>query len=441
MAEPPAESAGSDDTEPILDGDATQAIDLRQARLFWLTARYVLALSLVALLIVVGQVLVQRSIDRQEYDARTINIAGRQRMLSQRIGKYALTLHHETDPATTARARAKLAETVALWRRSQHALIHGDREMGLNGRNSAEVRRLLHAIEPSFDAVGNAVDRLLTAPDPGQQNAAIAIVLRDGDSFLEQMDHIVFTYDREARARVSRLQTLELILTGAALLVLLCEALLIFRPAVRRLRKTLNALLTARRESERLARHDGLTGLANRRHFDDYLDQECRRATRDLRPLSLVLLDVDHFKQYNETFGHQTGDRCLIVVASALRERLRRPGDLVARYGGDEFVAVLPNTDLDGARQVAEGLRDGVKALGIEHTPVTGPLTISVGVACADPTRESFTPDQLLFAADDALLRAKREQRDRVVTAQRLGKRPTMPPRFGADSPSHGWRS
>lgn len=174
---------------------------------------------------------------------------------------------------------------------------------------------------------------------------------------------------------------------------------------------------TANQELTRLTALDGLTGLANRRHFDETIAREWRRAARYKRPLSLALVDVDHFKQYNDTYGHLAGDECLKGVAGSLLAVSRRPSDLVARYGGEEFALVLPETDQAGARRVAESLCDAIRALAIRHAGIAagaGHVTISVGVATMMPGQEGAGPQSLIGEADLALYAAKSGGRDRV---------------------------
>ncbi|MDE2417875.1 MAG: diguanylate cyclase [Burkholderiales bacterium] len=165
-----------------------------------------------------------------------------------------------------------------------------------------------------------------------------------------------------------------------------------------------------------LSSMDSLTGLANRRSLDQVLEREFRRAVRSCHPVAVVLIDIDAFKLYNDTYGHQAGDRCLIEVARVLGQSLKRSGDLAARYGGEEFLLILPETDLQGALAVARAMRADVEALGLPHTGSAhhGVITISQGVAATIPDKAD-TFDGLLALADVALYAAKRAGRNRVA--------------------------
>ncbi len=167
-------------------------------------------------------------------------------------------------------------------------------------------------------------------------------------------------------------------------------------------------------ELQRLSSLDGLTGIANRRRFDEYLEQEWLRAARDGKRLALILIDIDHFKAYNDNYGHQGGDACLRRVARTLDGELKRAADVAARYGGEEFVIVLPDTDPQGAAMIAEKLRSAVEALQVEHThsQTADHVTISLGVASTMP-REGGIPAALIEMADEALYKAKETGRNR----------------------------
>ncbi len=176
-------------------------------------------------------------------------------------------------------------------------------------------------------------------------------------------------------------------------------------------------LAAANEELARLARLDGLTGIANHRRFREFFDQEWRRCLRERQPLSVAMIDIDDFKLFNDRYGHQVGDETLRKVAEIIQRATRRPGDLAARYGGEEFVLVLTNTDEAGAVALAEVVRANVVEAAIPHEggPV-GRVSISIGVATVVPDREQ-EPDEIITRADDALYRAKAEDKNRVEVA------------------------
>ncbi|HKY34473.1 MAG TPA: diguanylate cyclase [Polyangiaceae bacterium] len=167
-------------------------------------------------------------------------------------------------------------------------------------------------------------------------------------------------------------------------------------------------------ELQRLSTVDGLTGLANRRRFDEVLEQECRRSRRERTSLALIMTDVDFFKKYNDAYGHPGGDECLRRVATVLTQGARRPADVAARYGGEEFALILPHTTLEGAAVVAEGVRSGVAALNILHagSSVAPHVTLSLGVAFALHDSPHLEPDALVHLADQSLYEAKRAGRN-----------------------------
>ena len=179
--------------------------------------------------------------------------------------------------------------------------------------------------------------------------------------------------------------------------------------------QTQHRLMGMVEELKKIAVLDGLTGIANRRFFDEYSEREWKRAQRDKQSFTVVMIDLDCFKSYNDTYGHQRGDACLKEVAGAINSSMKRPSDLAARYGGEEFVLTLPETDKEGGYKLAEKLRQKIIDLKLEHeNNICGnQITISLGVATgiAEPGKLFF---DLMVQADKALYEAKRSGRNRT---------------------------
>jgi diguanylate cyclase (GGDEF)-like protein len=177
-------------------------------------------------------------------------------------------------------------------------------------------------------------------------------------------------------------------------------------------------LLVLNNQLAALSATDGLTGIPNRRHFDETLAQEWIRAARSGQPLALGMLDVDWFKAYNDHFGHQAGDECLRSIARLLAASICRTGDQVARYGGEEFVFIAPATNAEGAVRLAHKVVDAIRAANLPHPgSAYGRVTISIGIAAVVPVADS-TPERLIHAADSALYRAKTLGRNRIATSE-----------------------
>lgn len=189
-----------------------------------------------------------------------------------------------------------------------------------------------------------------------------------------------------------------------------------FNPVVVRARVSTHLTLKLQNDYlHALAMLDGLTGIPNRRAFDERLEVAWAQACRDGRPLSLLMIDVDHFKKYNDHYGHLQGDQCLVQVAKALSNVLHRPYDLLARFGGEEFACLLPDTDEQGALLLAQHMQKAIAELAIEHraSAVSDRLTLSIGAATMRPTPLGSS-DQHLSFADEQLYRAKHEGRNRI---------------------------
>jgi diguanylate cyclase (GGDEF)-like protein len=193
--------------------------------------------------------------------------------------------------------------------------------------------------------------------------------------------------------------------------VVLCVLIFEFTRAYERL-SAANAALSER------AMRDGLTGAFNRFYFQEQFGREFRRTVRERAPMSVLMIDVDHFKSYNDICGHQMGDQCLIAIVRALEAALRRPGDFVARYGGEEFIAVMPRTGAEGALAQAEAIRRGIAVLRLSRgNGADDIVTVSIGIATIDPAVDDARPDELIRRADAALYQAKHNGRDRIVVS------------------------
>ncbi len=173
---------------------------------------------------------------------------------------------------------------------------------------------------------------------------------------------------------------------------------------------------------QKLSTEDSLTSIYNRRFYDDYIHNEWKRASRDKYPISLVMIDIDFFKPYNDIYGHQLGDDCLKTVAKAIKSVFHRPADIVARYGGEEFVVVLPETEKAGALKISEEIRNQIEMLKINHSgsKVSSYVTASLGLATIIPNEELKDPKLLVQKADQALYEAKSKGRNKVVSYNSL---------------------
>ncbi|MFH1059755.1 MAG: diguanylate cyclase [Pseudomonadota bacterium] len=384
-----------------------------------LTLTYLVALMAIGLIVAGGNLVASAYLDRQEDDARTLNLAGRQRVLYMTISREALLAAKGEEVARRRQACQRLRRAVNEWDRVHQGLVNGDPDLGLRALSSSRTRSLLERLEDSRRAILEAAQALIKTNDDCRTDMAmLPRILDHGDNYLPLMDRLVFLYAQESRERVDSLRQAELVLDGITLLGLAAVGWFVFRPMVRRIDDGLGQLRAAAEVYEDLSLTDELTELANRRAMDQHLAEEWRRAAREGHTLSLVMLDVDRFKQYNDTYGHVQGDRALQAVATVLAASARRPGDLAVRYGGEELALVLPGADLRAAAGLAEQLRRQVQALAIPHraSGVEPVLTVSLGVASLAPGLTA-DPASLINAADEALYRAKQAGRNRVETA------------------------
>lgn len=384
-----------------------------------LTRTYVLALSLIAFLTLAIFITMHQVILTQTDSARLVNVSGSQRFLSQKTALLSVELVYSSKPGDRDHFRQQLLSTLEQIQKNHQELVQGSPQM----ISRQLLSRQMHTMY--FDPPINMLTRinrytseaLALANEPAHlltsNNPHLTYLLQNRENLLESLDQIVSLYQQESEAKVQRLQMLE---TTSGVIILLTLAFLglnIFRPLANTLIEERAQLERANQELSFLSSVDGLTGIANRRHFDQFLAQLWSLATRNGEPISLIMCDIDFFKAYNDTYGHLQGDECLKKVASALKNSLKRQVDLVARYGGEEFVVVLSNTDVVGATKVAETLRANVENLAIPHrlSSITPNVTISVGVAIGYAI-SAVLPQTLIEAADNALYQAKQDGRN-----------------------------
>ena len=396
-----------------------------------LVRSYLVSLGVVALVSVVGLALNLAALHRQEQGARALSLAGRQRTLAEKIALDALSVQAaETADARAARADELQADTIN-WKTDQQTLSHcGD----------VPLARLIAAVGPSHQAASDAADGLLAALPPEGDAARpnlyayLTPLLQNEAVYTSGMTAAVVEAHREAQEQRAFLARSEWGLLAAVLLTLLAEAALVVSPARSSVRL---AVLDLHASEEKIAGQDAalgeadrqiaemrtilqnlstvdaLTGLKNHREFHEQLDRELGRSLRHGRPLSLMLVDVDKFKSYNETFGHSDGDEALKLIGRVLKESARA-SDIPARYGGEEFAVILTETDTMGAVILGERLRHAVA----EADCLQRPLTVSVGIATLTPG--TYGVAGLVAQADRALCHAKGEGRNRVTHASRL---------------------
>ena len=372
------------------------------------------ALGLIAVLSASGQIAVQSAMHAPQADASAAAQAARQQMLGQRVVLSALAIQASETPAQRSLWETDLRGTADLWKQSSPA--------------------------PSQKAMLDAAHGLLAAlpPDTSKQKTDLSRyltpLLQNQKPYQDSMSAVVTEYSRESAAHLALLRWMQLGFCAATLAALTVLGLLALRPGRGAVGEAIAALTDMeektqelddalgeadrqvaemRQTLENLSTVDSLTGLKNHRAFQEQLDREMGRALRHGHPLSLLLLDIDRFKAYNDSYSHTEGDQALKLVSELLKETART-SDIPARYGGEEFAVILTETDMMGAVVLGERLRQAVaSADGLQR-----PLTASIGIATLTPS--IFSVPALIAQADRALCHAKGDGRNRVSHAHRI---------------------
>ena len=374
---------------------------------------YICALLLIAVLTIGSHFVTDSIIRRQEDTARLVNLSGRQRMLSQRIVKIAIerALHHV--PRGDTIAQQKLRENVDRMAAVHDGLLHGSAALhlpappapileiytGQRWKLDAQVQNFLrHAHTLAEEPTAN-----LSLNDPD----LIEIEEEARTPLLNALDAAVIAVQESSEHSILRLRQLLAGLSSLMLFILLAEALLLYRPLFNRLTNQQQRLLS-------IGRTDPLTGCFNRRAFDELAAAAVDRARRTGEPLSILSLDLDHFKSVNDTHGHAGGDLVLQAFTAILVQQVRS-SDLIFRVGGEEFLLLLPHAAESNLSAVADRFRLAVECQPIPIGPIQQAITVSLGGATLHTTDATFT--HLLARADFALYQAKRSGRNRVELA------------------------
>jgi len=320
---------------------------------------------------------------------------------------FALVHAHAPENSTEKRLKAIKRLDAFLFSEKKNKLLV---QNALDGIITIDDKGVMQSFNPAAEkifgysareVVGKNVSQLMPEPDKGQHDGYLEKYFKTGKATIIGAAREVMGLKKDGSSFSLELNVNEMVWDGKS------EFVGIVRDITQR--KQLEEKL------RRLSVIDGLTGIGNRRLFDETLNSEWKRAMRDQHSLSLIMLDIDFFKLYNDSYGHQGGDTCLTQVATALDQCVQRPADLVARYGGEEFAVVLPETTLEGASNLAEAIRSSIEGLKIEHNEnkVSSYVTVSAGISALIPKRGALC-EQLISNADKALYQAKENGRNQV---------------------------
>jgi diguanylate cyclase (GGDEF)-like protein len=373
----------------------------------YMTLTYAISLTIIALLSGAVHLMLDQVIEQQSQTGKIVNISGQQRMLSQRAGLFVL--HH----LQTGSHDAKLVALDAVDKMliNQNFLLQRHKE-NQNSDFSAELNALYFSppdnVQQNVVKFADTVRRVLNSSE--DLNAANLttqkqyIVDAAKTSLLDSLHSVVEQYEKESFEKVDELRFAQNVVFWIIIFTILIEAIFIFRPMVVKV-----SLFASKLQRE--ANYDALSGIFNRRAFNLQSAQQFNKSRENDQPLSVLMCDVDFFKNVNDTYGHSTGDEVIKTVAQVMLENTRN-SDLVARYGGEEFIALLPRTSKHEATIVAEKIRLSIESIEINIDNHQLRFTISIGIS--DLKSADSNIDNVIYRADEALYNAKESGRNQV---------------------------
>ncbi len=360
-----------------------------------LRKRYATALGLIALLIIVSQVLIQVALSENSDSARIINIAGRQRMLSQKITKSALAISNDRDEFINAKYIVELTNTLDLWSTSDKALKEGSSVLGITTNNSQKIIQMFDVIKEPYDILIKNSNLIIEAYHKKDTNIGgyVDNILSQESIFLQGMNEIVFQYDFEATNKINKIKQLEIIILIVTFCLLFFEALFIFVPVEKEMKKTFIEVQKNEDILDKLASYDEMTGLYNKRVGLMLLSQEFEKSKRTEDPLTICFIDADGLKKINDELGHEAGDEYIKTIASSIKHGLRH-SEAAFRYGGDEFVLII-NGNLSDANLIMERISDNISSMN------TSEIIHSISIGYAQlKDHKVLSPEDLIKTAD-----------------------------------------
>jgi diguanylate cyclase (GGDEF)-like protein len=372
---------------------------------------YILGLSLIGGMSVGAHLVVDRVVSQSEHSATTINLAGKQRMLSQRTAYFLVKSNETLAPADLQNLEITKDELA----KNHDALIYGDKTLQISDDHPEAVDEIYYSSEFNLDekfrnhlALADGFYRKLrNGQQISQSELAPFLKLSEGE-LLQLLDKVVKAHELEANQKIDNLLTIQRFAILAIIVAIFAEGLLIFNPLVRRIQRYSDNL-------EYAASYDQLTKILNRRAFYANAETEISRSQRHKRTMSVLLCDLDKFKSVNDVFGHAAGDKVLQSFAETIKSFVRKE-DILARIGGEEFVILLPETDGKSAQIVADKICELTSSQQIEVNDDTK-LTVTTSIGVTEISSDDMTIDDALVRADMALYKAKENGRNRFEYA------------------------